>query len=155
MVDAIVPAVSTRLARGEDKAGIWQLYEEALRPHIETIWGWDEDWQRANFDQALRDMATRVVEVDGRFAGYVQVKAEPGEDYLSMLILRPAFRSLGLGARLLASLLARSRGAGRGLSLRVFRTNASARRFYERQGWHVVADEGSFLLMRPGEGRHR
>ena len=120
-----------------------------MRPHIEEIWGWDDDWQRAYFDKAFVGLSTQVVEVDGRFAGYVQVDPGPDEDYLSMLILLPAFRSLGVGARLLSSILAGSGRAGRGLYLRVFRTNASARRFYEREGWSVVADEGDFLQMRP------
>jgi len=33
----------------------------------------------------------------------------------------------------------------------VFRTNHSARRFYERAGWEVVADEGDFLMMLPAD----
>jgi ribosomal protein S18 acetylase RimI-like enzyme len=144
--------IATRPARDSDKAIIWQLYEEALRHHIETIWGWDDTWQRTYFDKAYAGLSTQVVEVDGGFAGYLQVDPGPDEDYLSMLVLLPAFRTMGIGARLLTAIQAGSRRAGRGLYLRVFRTNASARRFYEREGWAVVADEGDFLVMRPRTG---
>lgn len=152
MRDELSLPVSTRPARDSDKAIICQLYEEALRHHIETIWGWDEPWQRAYFDKAYAGLSTQVVEVDGDFAGYLQVDAGPEEDYLSMLVLRPAFRTLGVGARLLTAIQAASRRAGRGVYLRVFRTNMSAQRFYEREGWTVVADEGDFLVMRPRTG---
>jgi hypothetical protein len=71
---------TTRPARADDKPAIWQLYESAMKHHIEEMWGCD----------------------------------------------------------------------ARELSLRVFRTNAGARRFYEREGWRVVADEGDFSRMIPG-----
>ncbi len=70
-------------------------------------------------------MQTRVVEVDGQFAGYLQVAPGEVDDYLSMLILAPAYRSLGVGAQLLSTIQADSRSKARGLYLRVFRTNAS------------------------------
>jgi ribosomal protein S18 acetylase RimI-like enzyme len=145
-------ALTIRPARESDKAPIWRLYEDALRHHIEVIWGWDTAWQEANFDQAFMRMSTRVIDMGGRIAGYVQVDTGAEEDYLSMLILHPDARCRGLGAHLLSTIRAESRREGRGLYLRVFRTNAAARRFYEREGWAVVADEGDFLLMRPQAG---
>jgi ribosomal protein S18 acetylase RimI-like enzyme len=144
------PHMATRPALASDKLGIWRLYEAALRPHIELIWGWDDDWQTAYFDKAFTSLTTRVVEVDGVFAGYLQVDTGEVDDYLSMLVLLPAFRSHGAGAHLLATIQAAARCEGRGLYLRVFRTNSAAKRFYEREGWTVVADEGNFLVMRPG-----
>lgn len=138
-----------RPALESDKAPIWRLYEGALRHHIEVIWGWDDDWQQTNFDEAFERLSTRVVEVDGRLAGYIQVDIGTEEDYLSMLVLHPDARSRGLGADLLQTVQTESRREGRGLYLRVFRTNSAARRFYEREGWTLVADEGDFLVMRP------
>ena len=148
MRDGLMPPVSIRPACDDDKPAIWQCYEEALRHHIEMIWGWDDGWQQQNFDQAFVRLSTQVVEVDGRFAGYVQIDSGVDEDYLSMLVLDPAVRSRGVGARLLTAIQAHSQAHGRGLYLRVFRTNASARRFYEREGWTLTADEGDFLVMR-------
>ena len=142
--------ISTRPAQDSDKPGIWHLYEHALRHHIEAIWGWDDAWQADYFDQAFTTLTTRVVEVDGKFAGYLQVDAGEVDDYLSMLVLAPAYRSLGVGAQLLSEIRADSRRKGRGLYLRVFRTNGAAKRFYEREGWTLVANEGDFLVMRPG-----
>lgn len=107
-------------------------------------------WQIAYFEKAFSTAATYVVEVDGAFAGYVQLELGEVHDYLSMLVLAPGYRSSGFGARLLAAILGASRHDARELSLRVFRTNAGARRFYEREGWRVVADEGDFSRMTPG-----
>lgn len=147
----IASSISTRPALDSDKPASWRLYEDALRHHIETIWGWDGTWQTDYFDQAFTSLTTRVIEVDGQFAGYSQVDGGEVDDYLSMLVLAPAYRSLGVGARLLSDILADSRSKSRGLYLRVFRTNSAAKRFYEREGWTLVADEGDFLMMRPSD----
>ncbi|MGK2952688.1 MAG: hypothetical protein ACSLEZ_09930 [Thiobacillus sp.] len=36
---------------------------------------------------------------------------------------------------------------GKTLLLRVFKSNVNAKRFYEREGWAVLAEEDSFFLM--------
>jgi GNAT superfamily N-acetyltransferase len=137
----------TRLAHAGDKAGIWHLYQAAMKPHIESIWGWDQDWQSADFDKAFASSTSYVVELNGEFAGYFQLDLNPDDIYLRMLVLKPAFRSMGVGARLLADLRHMSVQSRRRLSLRVFRVNADARRFYEREGWTVESEEDAFWLM--------
>ena len=142
--------ISSRAALADEKPAIWRLYESEMKSHIEAIWGWDPAWQIADFDKAFSASSTYIVEVDGRFSGYVQLELGNVENYLRMIILVPGCRSMGIGARLLAEILRLSRHRGRNLYLRVFRTNAVAQRFYEREGWFVAADEGDFVLMRHG-----
>lgn len=140
--------ISTRTALATDKPAIWRLYESEMRQHIEAIWGWDAAWQIADFDKAFSAQSTYIVELDGRFCCYVQIDLGPVENYLRMIVLLPGCRSSGIGAKLMAEILRISRHDGCNLYLRVFRTNAAAKRFYERAGWFVAADEGDFILMR-------
>jgi GNAT superfamily N-acetyltransferase len=139
--------ISTRTALVDEKPAIWRLYESEMKHHIEAIWGWDAAWQITDFDKSFAASSTYIVEVDGRFSGYVQLDLGTVENYLRMFVLLPGCRSLGIGARLLAEILRVSRHDGRNLCLRVFRTNGAAKRFYEREGWFVAADQGDFLLM--------
>ncbi|MES2070247.1 MAG: GNAT family N-acetyltransferase [Pseudomonadota bacterium] len=139
--------MTTRLARPEDRAAIWTLYQNAMRQHIESIWGWDEDWQTADFDKAFSTSATYVVERDSEFSGYIQLDMKEGENYLRMIALTPRLRSKGIGASLLAEILQLSQQAGCRLRLRVFRVNGLAKRFYEREGWQVEAEDDAFFLM--------
>lgn len=142
--------ISTRAALADEKPAIWRLYESEMRHHIEDILGWDAAWQTADFDKAFATSSTYIVEVDGKFAGYVQLDLGAVENYLRMIILLPGCRSSGIGARLLAEMVRVSRHNGRNLCLRVFRTNVAAKRFYEREGWLVAADDGDFFLMKHG-----
>jgi GNAT superfamily N-acetyltransferase len=139
--------LATRLALPGDRDAIWALYQTAMRPHIERIWGWDEQWQIAHFDMALSTTASYVVAADGKLAGYFQLDLNPEDIYLRMLVLTPGFQSRGIGARLLADIVHMSVQSRRGLSLRVFRVNAAARRFYEREGWTVQSEDDAFFVM--------
>lgn len=139
--------LATRLAQPEDRDAIWALYQTAMRPHIEAIWGWDEQWQIADFDQAFSAAASYVVEVGGEFAGYFQLDLSAELIYLRMLVLQPGFQSQGMGARLLADVVHMSQQSRRRLSLRVFRVNGAARRFYEREGWTVESEDDAFFVM--------
>jgi GNAT superfamily N-acetyltransferase len=144
--------ISTRTALADEKPAIWRLYESEMNHHIEAIWGWDAAWQIADFDKAFLASSTYIVEVDGRFSGYVQLDLGAVENYLRMIVLVPKCRSSGIGARLLSEILRISHHGGRNLYLRVFRTNLAAKRFYEREGWFVAAGDGDFFLMRQRMG---
>lgn len=124
-----------------------RLYEQAMKAYIETIWGWDRDWQDQDFATAYTTSASYVIELDSILSGYFQVDPDEDRDYLRMLILKPEARSLGVGAKVLAEILNISRGSGRRLELRVFRINTAARRFYEREGWVVSGEDEVFLRL--------
>jgi ribosomal protein S18 acetylase RimI-like enzyme len=142
--------IAVRIAIKEDRAAIWNLYESAMKSHIESIWGWDEAWQIADFERAFSAASTFVVEMDAQFVGYFQLDLGAREVYLRMIILGPDARSRRIGATLLAQINSVSQRAGHTLRLRVFRVNVAARRFYEREGWRVNGeDEVAFSMTHP------
>jgi ribosomal protein S18 acetylase RimI-like enzyme len=123
------------------------LHEEVFRPHIEQIWGWDEEWQRINFASEFESTVTSVIEIDGRVGGYIQVRDEKHRLYLQNIALIPDFQSKGIGGELVAELQARARVRGIPLELAVFRTNISAQRFYARCGFRTAAESEAFVEM--------
>ena len=145
-----VPVLTARAAVDSDRAALWTLYQQAMRAHIEQIWGWNEVWQQDYFDNAWSGAATYVIEIDGVFGGYYQLEQREQQTYLCMLILAPHFRSQGFGARMLARLREASAAKGCGLRLRVFKVNSAAKRFYLREGWSVVGEDEAGYFMEPG-----
>ena len=141
----------TRLATATDQAAVWALYEAAMRGHIEAIWGWDPAWQAADFNQAYALLPTYLIERDGAPCGYLQLALRPDDVYLRMVIVAPAARSQGIGAAVLAALVARAAQSGRTVCLRVFRINQAAYRFYQRTGWRLEwADQAFYVMRSPG-----
>ncbi|MFC9943904.1 GNAT family N-acetyltransferase [Streptomyces pratensis] len=88
--------------------------------------------------------AAWVAEVDGVRVGCVLLVAgdEPGVARLRVLLVTPAARGLGLGARLVEEALAFAREAGyRSVGLWTTGNLASARRIYERFGFTLTDEE--------------
>lgn len=139
--------ITTRLACATDKDTIWTLYESAMRAHIDAIWGWDRVWQRDDFDKAYATSASYIVELDTQVCGYIQLDIDDTGVFLRMLVLAPTVRSMGIGAALLQKILQCTHQSGRSLHFRVFRVNGAAKRFYEREGWVVAAEDDAFFTM--------
>ena len=79
----------------------------------------------------------------------------PGTWYVNVLAVRPQFRGLGLGTRLLAFADETGRSLGkRGMSIIVSDANRGARRLYERCGYREVASRPMVKENWQSEGRN-
>lgn len=92
----------------------------------------------ATFTAATQGEAILVAERGGIVVGFAAVHTADAPDYfLHHLYVHPAHSAMGIGAQLLAAVVARF---GPHLSLKTQLSNAGARRFYARAGW--VEDAG-------------
>ena len=142
-------AFTLRPARDADRSFLFDLYADTLRAHVEWAWGWDEEWQRRNMAAALPLAGWRIVVLAGHDAGALHVAQDATAHHLHLLLLRPAFQRRGLGSQLIAGLLARARGEGKALTLKVIKTNP-ARRLYDRLGFVVTGEDAVSWDMRHG-----
>ncbi|NVI84331.1 GNAT family N-acetyltransferase [Janthinobacterium sp. BJB401] len=93
------------------------------------------------FTAATQGEAILVAESDGSVTGFAAVYTGDAPEYfLHHLYVHPAHSGLGIGAHLLAAVVARF---GPHLSLKTQLANTGARRFYARAGWiEDAADSG-------------
>ena len=139
--------MSIRRATVEDCEDLFDLHREVFAAHIEQIWGWDDAWQRTNFAAEFSSTSTTVIEIDGRIAGFVQIRDEIERVYLQNIALAPNHQGHGLGGQIVGDLKTKAADLGLPLELSVFRTNARAVAFYQRLGFAVVARDGDFVRM--------
>lgn len=119
---------------------------------------WDGAYthQRRVFERTFGEMQTGVkhmlvAEAEGRIIGQVFIQFRSSEEqfadgatrgYLFALRVRPEWRGQQIGSRLMAA--AEAELLQRGYRVAVIsaaKTNAGARRLYERQGYHVIAED--------------
>jgi hypothetical protein len=82
-----------RIAQVSDKDFMWMLYQNVMTSHIQSIWGWNEDWQVADFDKGFTSSYSFIVETDTQSCGYVQLDIDAGKIYLRMLKQLSRFKS--------------------------------------------------------------
>lgn len=87
-----------------------------------------------------------VIEVDGRPAGRLYVDRRPGDLRIVDISLMPQFRGVGVGTRLLTTLIEEATATGRIASIHVEVHNPAAA-LYLRLGFVAVAGNGVYQRM--------
>lgn len=130
--------ISYRQATQEDFEFLWQLHRSGLKPYVERIWGWDEEWQfnrfRENFDPASQE----VILYRGEVAGTLIAERREENIFLAYIAVAPAYRGQGLGTAVIQELLAKAATKKVPVILKVLKGNP-AKRLYERLGFETTA----------------
>jgi ribosomal-protein-alanine N-acetyltransferase len=98
-------------------------------------------WSRALFEGALHDTnsAWFIAEADGFVTGYAGLLDIAGEGHVLNIAVSPEYRRLGIGKRLMESLLARARDRQMELvTLEVRESGSAARTLYEKLGFKIA-----------------
>jgi hypothetical protein len=84
--------VHQRFAATPDRPFLWELHCATMRDAIERTWGWDERWQRADFDRRFDESAVTMLGLDGTAAGCLWLESRPGAIYVSDIQVLPRFQ---------------------------------------------------------------
>lgn len=138
-----------RLATPADHDCIYALKAQSIRPYVEPIWGWDETYQRTDFDRDFSAIQQfQVVEVDGRFAGFVQCCFSPSSCEVVELHLLEAYRGHGIGSHILQHLQETCMAQNLELRIGCFKENRRAKQLYEKLGFIQIEETDSHYLFK-------
>ncbi len=131
-----------------DKAALFAIHELLFKDEITHVWGWDDAWQRANFDEEWERVETLAIHDGTGLAGYLQTERHPDHIYVLNLALLPGSQGCGIGSEIIGLLKEEARGLGISLRLSVFHINERALAFYLRHGFRIAesTDSGKKLV---------
>lgn len=138
---------ASRKAEEADREAIYQLYRLVMRGFISDIWGWDEQWQRADFSTHFDPDGIMLAIREDELAGYSHVENRDGQLFIRMIVIHPDCQRKGIGKRLLESVVALAGEQSKSIGLEVFKINGVARAFYERHGFNVVGETTTSHIM--------
>lgn len=120
-----------------DREFLWKLQRETMRPHVEAIWRWEEDVQRARFDAGFRPGSIEILESHGKPIGMIEIFRLPTEWFIARMQLVPELHGKGIGTALLEGICREADREQVPVRLQVLVSNP-AFRLYERLGFKVV-----------------
>ena len=137
-----------RFATPDDHDLIYGLKVESVRPYVEKIWGWDEDYQRKDFDGDFSRMEQfNVIEVDGRFVGFVQYYFEYPYFEVVEIHLLPEFRGKGIGSEILRYLQKVCIAHDRKIRIGCFKENHRAKQLYQKLGFMQTEETDTHYIL--------
>jgi ribosomal protein S18 acetylase RimI-like enzyme len=137
-----------RSASASDRDFLYALHGTTMREVIEKTWGWDETWQRTDFERRLAAYMVSIIEAEDRAVGSLWLEWKQDSLYIHEVQILPEFQGKGLGTAVVQCVL--EQGARRTLpvTLSVVPANPRAKRLYERLGFEVTSVEPPFIRMR-------
>jgi ribosomal protein S18 acetylase RimI-like enzyme len=144
-----------RPAERSDYSFALTLYVEGAKGHLTKIGRWDEDRFVALFREGYDQGRTRIISVDGRVVGFIQVVDFADRLYLRQLHLIDGFRGRGIGSTLIGAELKRAAETGRPVTLDVMHGNP-ARRLYVKLGFESTGkdpDKEQMIWRAPGKSK--
>ena len=145
-----------RFATPGDYDWIYALKVESVRPYVEKIWDWDEDYQKEDFDDDFSHMEQfQVIEVDGKFAGFVQYDTEGRYMEVVEIHLLPEYRGNGIGSDVLRYLQKVCIAQDKTIRIGCFKENQCAKVLYQKLGFmqteetdtHYILEYPSFSII--------
>lgn len=138
--------IELRSATEDDYDFALHVHRAAMRPSVEPIYGWDDDFQaryfRLHFDPSQRD----IIRCDGVDVGILSVEEREESLFLATIAILPQYQRRGIGTTLIRRLQQEAREGGVPVTLRVLRSNP-ARELYERLGFKLTGETETHYLM--------
>jgi ribosomal protein S18 acetylase RimI-like enzyme len=131
------------------------LYLEGAKEHLTEIGRWDENRFVTLFREGYQQGRTRIISVDGRVVGFIQVVDFADRLYLRQIHLIDGFRGRGIGSTLIGAELKRGAESGRPVTLDVMHGNP-ARRLYVKLGFESTGqdpDKEQMIWRAPGKSK--
>lgn len=151
---ACVPHVpiDRRPATRDDLEFLWDLHILTLLEYVALTWGWDRTWQRENFLKRFDPASLEILEARGIPMGVLGVRYAEDHLYLREIQIHPDWQGRGIGAAMVADIVAHAAARRLPVRLQVLKVNP-ARRLYERCGFCLRGEtETHFLMEHPASG---
>lgn len=133
-----------RPATENDLEDLVELRAVAMRPDLERLGRYDEHRVRQRLRDAYTPEHTRIIEVDGEFAGSISMRPAEDRQWLEHFYLAPQHQGRGVGSAVLRSVLDEADGAV--VALNVLQ-GSPARKLYERHGFVTEAEDPVDVFM--------
>lgn len=136
-----------RPAVSEDRSWLWELKCATMREYVAALYGWDEETQRERFEERFDPSRIRIIQVDGRDVGLLELEERETDFFLSRIEILPSLQKGGIGSAVIGAIIAEAHGKKKSVRLQVLRSNP-ARRLYERLGFQLEAETATHFKMK-------
>ena len=137
-----------REATDSDSELAYKIKKAAFSQYVTNLYGcWDEFEQHGYHQSRFVFQNFKIIIVNGKTAGSLEVVAEPECINVRQLMILPEHQGKGIGAHCMAVIRAEAEKLGVPIRLQVMKVNPRALLFYKRLGFVVSASTDTHYQM--------
>lgn len=136
--------ISFRQITKYDYNFLWQLNKGLFKDYVTQIWGWDEDWQRDNFNKKFGLKNGEIIVFEKNDIGFLWIVENPNFIFLRSILILPEYQNKGIGSQIISDLIETST---KPIELRVLKPNP-ARKLYERLDFQTTDETETHFIMK-------
>jgi len=140
--------ITYRSATAADFDFLFALHEASMRLYVEETFGpWDEEFQRAYFQDHFFPSEVNIILLDGQMVGMLRVQERTEETFLAAIEILPGWQRRGIGTRVIRALVNDASARGKPVALMVLKTNIAARSLYQRLGFGITGENVTHYIL--------
>ncbi|ANI88180.1 hypothetical protein A9P82_01945 [Arachidicoccus ginsenosidimutans] len=129
--------ISLRNATEDDYDLMYQIKENSIKPYVELVWGWEENFQRQFLKENTSYKEVKFILFENEVAGFIQTKENEDEIFIGSLFITTDFQKKGIGTYLLSEIFKQNKT----VSLEVLKLNTGAINLYKRMNFKVWKED--------------
>jgi ribosomal protein S18 acetylase RimI-like enzyme len=127
---------------------LYGLHRATMRDYIHRTWGWDEAWQRSEFERRCKVVSQQLIILDGKPVGMLELENRPAELFIANIQVLPEKQGQGIGSAVIREIVRLADDGSLAATLQVLQVNKRARRLYERLGFKAFEEVPPHTRMR-------
>ncbi|MDE1192467.1 MAG: GNAT family N-acetyltransferase [Arachidicoccus sp.] len=101
--------ISLRNATESDYELMYQIKVNSIKPYVERVWGWEENFQREFLKENTPINEVKFILFEDKIAGFIQTKERDDEIFIGSIFIINDYQKKGIGTYLLKKILSRIR----------------------------------------------
>ena len=126
--------MNLRDATNTDLEITYRIKSNSIKPYVEKIWSWDEQFQKKTHETNFTASDTKIIERNRK--------------EVENLLIEKEFQNLGIGKAVMEKIIERANSEKKLIRLQVFKINIKAQKFYENLGFEKNSDTENHIGMK-------
>ena len=138
---------SYRPATADDLELTYRIKSNSLKPYIEEVWGWNEDFQQEFHKKNFNPKNIQIILLNNTPLGYLESEDKENTLFIYNLLIDKSFQNKGIGTGILTILIDDAFAQKKTVQLEVLKVNTRAKQLYQRLGFKLIGENKTKFIL--------